>query len=109
MRLVVTDFDPSVHRIDLHLPAGSQLLSMRMSVNGHCQAVAVAEDETVETEPSSILILFEDEGMTEGGELSQWRWLGSWRYPSGRVAHGFVMDNPKKRRGRPPLTKAEDD
>ena len=102
MRILTQQFDPSIQQFDLPIMQGAQVLSMRMSVHGHCEVITIAEDEDTEATTVPVMILREDIGNQGGGSMADWRHVGTWRYMSGTIAHGFVSAkaSPAKRAKR---------
>lgn len=94
MRLEVLRFEPYDRLVTLTVPVGSRPLLARMTPVGQCEVVFVTNDAYDGTEPVRMRVLFEDEPGA-GGPLTDWRWLGSWAYANGRIAHAFVEDDPQ--------------
>jgi hypothetical protein len=113
MRISTVTFDASLSEFDLPCPDGGEVIEMRMSVHGHCEAVIRSDDGDPAPSTVPVLILREDMGSEGGGPMAGWRHVGSWRYMSGTIAHGFVAVDcltktvqaatPKKSKKSPPV------
>lgn len=103
MRVLTKQFDASVSELKIACPAGAELLNLRMSAHGNCEAVFQAPDEDCGDDSVRILILREDQGNQGGGDAGQWKHVGSWTYMNGTIAHGFVaVASPKPVKEKPP-------
>ena len=98
MKIITRKFDPSLRQMAIEAPARSTIVLMRMSPHGECDVVLQAPDEDAPVDPLQVLVLFEDDHVPNGIDMAAWRWVSSWRYPSGRIAHGFAALPARKPR-----------
>ena len=111
MRILTQQFYPSIQQFDLPIMEGAHVLAMRMSVHGHCEVVTLADDEDTPATTIPVMVLREDIGNQGGGSMADWRHVGTWRYMSGTIAHGFVSakTQPAKRAKRTTMPVYTDD
>ncbi|MFY9342216.1 MAG: hypothetical protein WAT39_06995 [Planctomycetota bacterium] len=103
MKILVLKFEPSAARGEfvLKAPTGSVPLFARMSRMGEGEIVVAAPDDAKDSASIRFLSLWEEHLTQGGGDVANWRLLGSWAFSQGPVQHVFAEVLGKRATTRP--------